>query len=122
MLAQAPVQRINDMAAQIATACEEQSCVTEEIARNITDIRDLSNEAATYSSQGKLASQQLSGLAKTLADLVGRFRRDRVVLQRPPHQPAKPLAAGSRSRPQEKHQQQIRRLDRGPNAASTICD
>ncbi len=72
--ASASVQRINDMAAQIATACEEQSCVTEEIARNITDIRDLSNEAATYSSQGKLASQQLSGLAKTLADLVGRFR------------------------------------------------
>jgi len=72
--ASASVQRINDMAAQIATACEEQSCVTEEIARNITDIRDLSNEAATYSSRGKLASQQLSGLAKTLADLVGRFR------------------------------------------------
>lgn len=72
--ASASVQRINDMAAQIATACEEQSCVTEEIARNITDICDLSNEAATYSSQGKLASQQLSGLAKTLADLVGRFR------------------------------------------------
>ncbi|MCQ4295892.1 methyl-accepting chemotaxis protein [Pseudomonas stutzeri] len=68
------VQRINDMAAQIATACEEQSSVTEEIARNITDIRDLSNEAATYSSQSMLASQQLSGLAKTLAELVGRFR------------------------------------------------
>lgn len=68
------VQRINDMAAQIATACEEQSCVTEEIARNITDIRDLSNEAATYSSQSMLASQKLSGLSKTLAELVGRFR------------------------------------------------
>ncbi|MBK3869078.1 HAMP domain-containing protein [Pseudomonas stutzeri] len=68
------VQRINDMAAQIATACVEQSSVTEEIARNITDIRDLSNEAAAYSSQGMLASQQLSGLSKTLSDLVGRFR------------------------------------------------
>ncbi|WP_226686736.1 methyl-accepting chemotaxis protein [Stutzerimonas stutzeri] len=68
------VQRINDMAAQIATACEEQSSVTEEIARNITDIRDLSNEAASYSSQSMLASQQLSGLSKTLAELVGRFR------------------------------------------------
>jgi len=68
------VQRINDMAAQIATACEEQSSVTEEIARSITDIRDLSNEAATYSSQSMLASQQLSGLSRTLAELVGRFR------------------------------------------------
>ncbi|MEK1942475.1 MAG: methyl-accepting chemotaxis protein, partial [Pseudomonas sp.] len=37
------VGRINDMAAQIATACEEQSSVTEEIARNISDIRELSN-------------------------------------------------------------------------------
>jgi hypothetical protein len=32
----ASVQRINEMAAQSATACEEQSSVTEEIARNIT--------------------------------------------------------------------------------------
>src|SRR5690606_35726739 len=38
------VQRISDMAAQIATACEEQSSVTEEIARNISDISDLSNQ------------------------------------------------------------------------------
>ena len=68
------VRRINDMAAQIATACEEQSSVTEEIARNITDIRDLSNEAAENSAQSMHASQQLSGLSQRLAGLVGRFR------------------------------------------------
>lgn len=68
------VQRINDMAAQIATACEEQSSVTEEIARNISDIRDLSDEAAQTSEQSTQASQHLSELSKDLAQLVGRFR------------------------------------------------
>lgn len=39
------MQRSNDMAAQIAGACEQQSRVTEEIARNTSDIRDLSKKA-----------------------------------------------------------------------------
>jgi len=68
------VQRINDMAAQIATACEEQSSVTEEIARNITDIRDLSSDAAANATQSKQASQQLSSLSQRLAALMERFR------------------------------------------------
>jgi methyl-accepting chemotaxis protein len=68
------IQRINDMAAQIANACEEQSSVTEEIARNISDIRDLSNEAAANSAQSMHASQQLSNLSRNLAELTGRFR------------------------------------------------
>jgi len=68
------VARINDMAAQIATACEEQSSVTEEIARNISDIRDLSNEAAQTSEQSTQASARLSELSHGLAQLVGRFR------------------------------------------------
>jgi methyl-accepting chemotaxis protein len=68
------VARINDMAAQIATACEEQSSVTEEIARNISDIRDLTNEAALTSEQSTQASARLSELSHGLAQLVGRFR------------------------------------------------
>lgn len=68
------VQRINDMAAQIATACEEQSSVTEEIARNISDIRDLSNEASQNSEQSTQASKHLSELSQGLTQLVGRFR------------------------------------------------
>jgi methyl-accepting chemotaxis protein len=68
------VQRINDMTAQIATACEQQSSVTEEIARNISDIRDLSNEAAQTSEQSAQASQHLSELSQGLTRLVGRFR------------------------------------------------
>lgn len=68
------VQRINDMAAQIATACEEQSSVTEEIARNISDISDLSNQAAKMSEEGARASRHLSDASRNLAQLVGRFR------------------------------------------------
>lgn len=68
------VRRISNMAAQIATACEQQSCVTEEIVRNITDIRDLSIDAAKTSEQSAQASQHLSRLSNGLAQLVGRFR------------------------------------------------
>jgi methyl-accepting chemotaxis protein len=68
------VQRINDMTAQIASACEEQSSVTEAIARNISDIRELSNEASHTSEQSAQASQRLSELSHGLTTLVGRFR------------------------------------------------
>ncbi|MHA6493418.1 methyl-accepting chemotaxis protein [Pseudomonas borbori] len=68
------VQRINDMTAQIASACEEQSSVTDEIARNISDIRDLSNDAAKNSVQSTQASQRLSVLSLDLEKLVRRFQ------------------------------------------------
>jgi len=68
------VSRINDIAAQIATACEEQSHVTGEIARNISEIRDLSNEAAHTSEQSTRASQRLSEMSSSLAQLVRRFQ------------------------------------------------
>ena len=68
------IQRISDMAAQIATACEEQSSVTEEIARNIDEIRTLSNQATQMSEQSTQASRGLSDLSGQLAGLVGRFQ------------------------------------------------
>lgn len=68
------VQRISDMAAQIATACEQQSSVTEEIARNISDINTLSNRAAQMSDDSAQASQQLTVTAEQLTRLVARFR------------------------------------------------
>lgn len=68
------VRRINDMTAQIATVCEQQSSVAEEIARSISDIRDLSNEAEKPSEQSAQAGQRLSDLSHDLSSLVGRFR------------------------------------------------
>ncbi len=68
------VGRINDLAAQIALACEEQSRVIDEIARNISEVRELSAQAAEHSEQGTGASRRLSELSSELARLVGRFR------------------------------------------------
>ncbi|MGI0954983.1 methyl-accepting chemotaxis protein [Pseudomonas aeruginosa] len=68
------VGRINDLAAQIASACEEQSRVIDEIARNISEVRELSAQAAEHSEQGTGASRRLSELSSELARLVGRFR------------------------------------------------
>ena len=70
----ASVMRINDMAAQIAAACEEQSQTTEDIARNISGIRDLSNQAAQSSQESRDASNALARLASTLQAQVGRFK------------------------------------------------
>ncbi|MEH6389466.1 MAG: methyl-accepting chemotaxis protein [Pseudomonas profundi] len=68
------VVRINDMATQIAAACEEQSQTTEEIARNISGIRDLSNQAAQSSEESRGASESLARLAEGLQQQVRRFR------------------------------------------------
>ncbi|HFH3000907.1 TPA: methyl-accepting chemotaxis protein [Pseudomonas aeruginosa] len=68
------VGRINDLAAQIASACEEQSRVIDEIARNISEVREISAQAAEHSEQGTGASRRLSELSSELARLVGRFR------------------------------------------------
>ncbi|MEH6564886.1 MAG: methyl-accepting chemotaxis protein [Halopseudomonas sp.] len=70
----ASVMRINDMAAQIAAACEEQSQTTEDIARNISGIRDLSNQAAQSSQESRDASNALARLASSLQQQVGRFK------------------------------------------------
>ena len=70
----ASAMRINDMAAQIAAACEEQSQTTEDIARNISGIRDLSNQAAQSSQESRDASNALARLASTLQAQVGRFK------------------------------------------------
>ncbi|WP_120995250.1 methyl-accepting chemotaxis protein [Stutzerimonas urumqiensis] len=68
------VVRINDMAAQIATACEEQSQTTEDIARNISDIQALSNQSAEASEHSRTTSERMVRLAETLSQQVGRFK------------------------------------------------
>lgn len=68
------VVRITDMAAQIASACEEQTQTTEEIARNISGIRDLSDQAAQNSNESRQASESMARLAAGLQQQVGRFK------------------------------------------------
>lgn len=65
---------INDMGAQIASAAEEQSAVSEEISRSITSINDLTAETTDGAVQTTEASQEVARLAVELQNLVGRFR------------------------------------------------
>lgn len=65
---------INNMGAQIASAAEEQSAVSEEISRSITAINDLTTETTDGAQQTTQASQEVARLATELQGLVGRFR------------------------------------------------
>ncbi|MEZ8739254.1 methyl-accepting chemotaxis protein [Photobacterium swingsii] len=68
---------INDMAAmsiQIASACSEQSSVSEELQRNVEHINQFSGEVATGSSQTAQACMQLSQLAVNMQDVIRQFK------------------------------------------------
>ncbi|CBL45208.1 Chemotaxis transducer [gamma proteobacterium HdN1] len=67
------VHVIIDRATQIASATEEQSAVTEDIARNITEIRNFSVEVSDASKTGAQTGKRLLELSDTLATAVQRF-------------------------------------------------
>jgi len=66
--------KINDMTAQIATAVEEQSVVTNEISQNIQQISDISHQTATGASETVKASEMLAEQAETLKELADTFK------------------------------------------------
>lgn len=68
------ISTINDMAAQIATAAEEQTSVNEEINRNITNISVISDDTATEAEGTSAASHVLSDLANKLNHQVSQFK------------------------------------------------
>ncbi|QJD59055.1 methyl-accepting chemotaxis protein [Pseudomonas sp. gcc21] len=71
----AAIERVNEMAGQIASAAEEQSAVAEEISRNITSIAELSDITSTQSNRSADLSDELADTAKAQAELVERFAR-----------------------------------------------
>lgn len=68
------VASINDMAAQIATAAEEQNSVNEEISRNITNIASISDSTANETDVTHQSSKDLNALASKLNALVSQFK------------------------------------------------
>ncbi|CAH6898337.1 Methyl-accepting chemotaxis protein [Vibrio chagasii] len=70
----AAVERISDMATQIASAAEEQASVTSEITRNTEGIRDVSNELADEAHQAAEQAAQLSELSHELEREISRFK------------------------------------------------
>lgn len=70
----AVVDRIKSMNMQIASAAEEQSATTEEINRNIVNISDVAEQAATGAHQTANSSDDLARLAVELQDQVGKFQ------------------------------------------------
>ena len=68
------VETINSMAAQIASASEEQSAAAEEIDRNVSNISNVVEQNALSTEQIYIASEELAGLATNLQAAVQRFK------------------------------------------------
>ncbi|CAM3030937.1 methyl-accepting chemotaxis protein [Pseudomonas floridensis] len=68
------IAEINDRNMLIATASEEQSHVAREVDRNLINIQDLSTQTAAGANQTSASSQELSRLAISFNNLVGRFK------------------------------------------------
>ncbi|MDF2154316.1 methyl-accepting chemotaxis protein [Vibrio sp. CAU 1672] len=68
------VERISDMATQIASAAEEQASVTTEITRNTEGIRDVSNELSAEAQHAAQQAAELSELSHELENEIKRFK------------------------------------------------
>ncbi|HFQ4987058.1 TPA: methyl-accepting chemotaxis protein [Vibrio vulnificus] len=68
------VDNIAEKSIQIASACSEQSSVTEELHRNVEHINQFSSEVATGSRQTAVACRDLSELAVGLQEIVSQFK------------------------------------------------
>jgi len=71
---QQSINLINDRAAQIATATEEQTSVTSEINQNTNDIQQGSVELVELSTQSAKRAEELKALADDLTKNINRFR------------------------------------------------
>lgn len=68
------VNQINGLNLQIATAAEEQSCVSGEIARNMTAISDMANELVVNGQNSLEQTMELTSANDNLKGLVAQFK------------------------------------------------
>mgnify|MGYP002713064517 CR=1 FL=1 len=74
------VATINNMNAQIATSSQEQSSVSEEINRNITNVTEVAEQTALDAQQSTAASAQVAALASEMNLMLKRFRLDEAAI------------------------------------------
>ena len=74
-------QTIGDYINQIATASEQQSTTSEEIAKNIDTISSVSSQAADGASQIALSINELSNMTNELQNLLKRFNLNQDVFE-----------------------------------------
>lgn len=68
------VNQIFAMTEQVATAVEEQSVVTQDVAKNIVDVKQKSMESATGSTQIAMTAKEQAQLATSLQDIAKVFK------------------------------------------------
>ena len=68
------IEQINALNAQIATASEEQSSVTEEININITNISEISDQTAEGARQSSAATEDLARLAESMEADIAHYK------------------------------------------------
>lgn len=68
------VSTVNAMNNQIASAAEQQRCVSEEINKNITQISEATEQTVAGAQQTASASEQLTQLSLRLSALMGEFK------------------------------------------------
>ncbi|MBZ0220100.1 MAG: hypothetical protein K8I01_06680 [Candidatus Methylomirabilis sp.] len=68
------VELVTDMIAQIATSAEEQSATTDEIARSVESIAEVSKESVFATGEVAKATSELAALAAELGSLVSGFK------------------------------------------------
>ena len=68
------VIEINDLSAQIATAAEEQSSVTQELSRNMSAINDIVGELDSNGKQALDGASNIDNVNSQLIEIVGRFK------------------------------------------------
>jgi methyl-accepting chemotaxis protein len=71
------VGEINSLATQVATAAEEQTCVAEDISRNISDVAALTEETSQGAQHAKAIASSLKAAASDSKRLAQRFETQR---------------------------------------------
>lgn len=66
--------RVNDMATQTAQATEEQTCVAEEISKNLHGLNQQTESASEVAETGEELSQEIRSFSDNMKQMMGRFK------------------------------------------------